>query len=277
MKIILSRKGFDSKYGRIPSPILPDGTLLSLPIHDDKDMHTKFSQLFYENKSYDRIINELMGDADGVKSKYSDEIYCHLDPDIRQDIIKDRNPKWRAAFGQSGAAQGHLSNKCVKEGDIFLFFGWFKQAELVDNKFNYMHESQDLHIIYGYLQVGEMYKNIREINNLPDYIRSHSHSTKYHIEQGSNCIYVASEKLSFNKNRKGSDVLKCKPNLVLTKEGMTRSKWRLTNIFENLPITYHNNNSIRDGYFQSAHIGQEFIIEGGEELLNWTKDIIETN
>ncbi len=32
MKLILSRKGSDSKYGRMPSPILPDGTLLSLPI-----------------------------------------------------------------------------------------------------------------------------------------------------------------------------------------------------------------------------------------------------
>ena len=30
--MILSRKGFDSKNGGIASPILPDGTLLSLPI-----------------------------------------------------------------------------------------------------------------------------------------------------------------------------------------------------------------------------------------------------
>ena len=32
MKIILSRKGFDAEYGGQPSPILPDGTLLSMPI-----------------------------------------------------------------------------------------------------------------------------------------------------------------------------------------------------------------------------------------------------
>ena len=32
MKVILSRKGFDSSYGGTASPILPDGTLLSLPI-----------------------------------------------------------------------------------------------------------------------------------------------------------------------------------------------------------------------------------------------------
>jgi len=32
MKVILSRKGFDSGYGGFPSPVLPDGTMLSLPI-----------------------------------------------------------------------------------------------------------------------------------------------------------------------------------------------------------------------------------------------------
>lgn len=32
MKVILSRKGFDSTYGGYPSLILPDGELISLPI-----------------------------------------------------------------------------------------------------------------------------------------------------------------------------------------------------------------------------------------------------
>ena len=37
MKLILSRKGFDSSCGEQASPIMPDGTLLSLPIPDDED------------------------------------------------------------------------------------------------------------------------------------------------------------------------------------------------------------------------------------------------
>jgi hypothetical protein len=36
MKVILSRKGFDSASGGMPSPILPDGTLISLPIPCDR-------------------------------------------------------------------------------------------------------------------------------------------------------------------------------------------------------------------------------------------------
>lgn len=35
MKFILSRKGMDSAAGGFANPILPDGTLLSLPIPDD--------------------------------------------------------------------------------------------------------------------------------------------------------------------------------------------------------------------------------------------------
>jgi len=34
MKIIFSRKGFDSSTGGVPSPIFPDGKILSLPIPD---------------------------------------------------------------------------------------------------------------------------------------------------------------------------------------------------------------------------------------------------
>ena len=40
MKLVLSRKGFDSSAGGIPSPILPDGRLISLPIPSREDDFT---------------------------------------------------------------------------------------------------------------------------------------------------------------------------------------------------------------------------------------------
>ena len=40
MKIILSRKGFDSQNGKTPSPIMPNGDLISMPIPSgDKDRY----------------------------------------------------------------------------------------------------------------------------------------------------------------------------------------------------------------------------------------------
>ena len=84
MKVILSRKGFDSQYGGMPSPILPDGTLLSLPIPSKTDMETKYRDLYYGNSSYYDIIHTL-----NPNNKIKEEYNCHLDPDIREEI-KDR-------------------------------------------------------------------------------------------------------------------------------------------------------------------------------------------
>ena len=58
MKIILSRKGFDSANGGTASPVMPDGTLLSLPIPGG-DHCEKFNVLFYKGQSYSEIWNSL--------------------------------------------------------------------------------------------------------------------------------------------------------------------------------------------------------------------------
>ena len=63
MKIILSRKGFDSSNGRIPSPILPDGTLLSLPIPGKFD-NLSFDDLNYNGVSFSNILKQLRGKED---------------------------------------------------------------------------------------------------------------------------------------------------------------------------------------------------------------------
>ena len=58
MKIILSRKGFDSANGGQANPIMPDGTLLSLPIPDE-DGNVPYASLQWNGKSYYEIINSL--------------------------------------------------------------------------------------------------------------------------------------------------------------------------------------------------------------------------
>jgi len=41
-------------------------------------------------------------------------------------------------------------------------------------------------------------------------------------------------------------------------------------------MSYHSKKSWRqERYFQSAHIGQEFIIEDNENVENWAKSLIE--
>ena len=60
MKIILSRKGFDSGSGGCPSPILPDGRLISLPIPVEGERLSYGDLSFDKGASYFDIMNTLM-------------------------------------------------------------------------------------------------------------------------------------------------------------------------------------------------------------------------
>lgn len=118
MKIILSRKGFDSVSGGCPSPILPDGALLSMPIPSQKGV--RYADLTYGGHTYADILTGL-----NPKRQYE---ACHLDPDIRSGIRTIPVKDWKPAFGQTGSAAGMLQNAGVTVGDLFLFFGLFRQT-----------------------------------------------------------------------------------------------------------------------------------------------------
>lgn len=59
MKIILSRKGFDSGNGGFPSPKMPDGTLLTMPIPERRNIYNeelyfngmKNTDIYYEQET----------------------------------------------------------------------------------------------------------------------------------------------------------------------------------------------------------------------------------
>ena len=123
MKIIISRKGFDLSNGGIPSPILPDGTLLSFPIPGKFD-NLSFDDLNYNGVSFSTILRQLRG-----KEDKTNHYNCHLDPDIREGLRNVPVSDWKPAFGQINSSQGLLRNQNVTVGDLFLFFGWFRQTE----------------------------------------------------------------------------------------------------------------------------------------------------
>jgi hypothetical protein len=58
MKIIISRKGFDSGSGRFPSPIMTDGILLSMPI-PEQGSNVRYEELFNNRMNYSKILEVL--------------------------------------------------------------------------------------------------------------------------------------------------------------------------------------------------------------------------
>ena len=61
---------------------------------------------------------------------------------------------------------------------------------------------------------------------------------------------------------------------VLTKPGMSRSKWKLNGIFGEIPLSYHDNRRVKGGYFDSVKRGQEFVFAEDPRAIEWAKSII---
>ncbi|MBN8957102.1 MAG: hypothetical protein J0H17_11115, partial [Rhizobiales bacterium] len=143
MRVVFSRKGFDSSAGGCPSPIV-DGQPISLPI----PVRTTPSPIRYMDLigDYESLVEDL------TKGKIDRHSRCHLDPDLNPSVLP-RLPGWRGALGQVGAAQSHLSNEGVSVGDLFLFWGLFRHAE---RKNRWIFYGAPEHRLFGWLQVGEI-------------------------------------------------------------------------------------------------------------------------
>lgn len=274
MKVILSRKGFDSGYGGYPSVIMPDGKIITIPIPSSKEDYYSYQDVKLEDGSslYDLMSELSKNIRAGKLQKLTPDIMCHLDPDLCEWSV-DRKKEWRGAFGQINAAQKVLENNNVKEGDLFLFFGWFNEVEKIDGKYKFK-KGEGKHTIFGYLQIDKIiYPNRDEV---PEWLKTHPHAiSQKRTSNPSDCIYIARETCTFNKNIKGYGMFKYDKSLDLTKPGMSRTCWELPDIFKNVSITYHSKNSWKDGYFKSACRGQEFVIEEDENIEKWAINLIE--
>lgn len=264
MKIIISRKGFDAENGGIASPIMPDGAALSLPIPCEYD--EPYESLEYNNRSYLDILKEL-----NAKKVYT--LCGHFDPDLSSNTRKQIPFGWRPIFGQCGAAESHLENNGVSLGDIFLYFGWFRQTEEKNGVLRFVKGSPDIHMFFGYLQIGEIIKG--------DEVKKYSwHPHSYRVDDN-NTMYVASQNLSFdgeNTGLPGAGTFKYSDELVLTMPGMAKSRWKLPDFFKEVKISCHSKESFKpEGYFQSVRIGQEFVVSEDARVTEWAKNIIINN
>ena len=265
MRITFSRKGFDSAAGGIPNPILPDGTLLSLPIPSARD-GVRYDELSYGGRTYYEIIRSL-----APRTRIQASTTCHLDPDIREGVIA--RDKWVPAFGQTGSSLMHLFNQGVGIGDLFLFFGWYRQIELFNGCLRFVPNAPDLHIIYGYLQIGSI---IKCKDDLPIELMSHPHAADFRWESMRNALFLPADSLSLDKSLPGYGCLNYSPNRVLTKPGCKRRVWNLPSFFREIPISYNRAAWKEDGFY-SALRGQEFVFEANDKALEWVKSIIRNN
>lgn len=284
MKIVLSRKGFDSSIGGVPSPILEDGTLISFPIPDDRSS-IRYRDIRSPRLELWRLIEQL------TKGKVKRTDGVHLDPDIRQDAYVPRPKEWLGVFGQTGAAQAHLARK-ISVGDVFLFFGWFRSVKASGRQHRYVYAGPDFHVLFGWLQIGAIVLVASE--DRPKWTDYHPHCHEGFITRISgqnNTVYIATERLTIEGKELSlagyGTFSRIKPSLCLTSPGQSkRSLWRLPEWFypfhsRRTPLSYHADPSRwalnGDGCsLCTVGRGQEFVLDAKEypEALVWLLAII---
>ncbi len=280
MRLILSRKGFDSQSGGCPSPIFPDGTLYSLPIPH------KWSEITYGDLWHGDInIGEMV--ADLTCNRTGTNAPAHLDPDINH-VAYPRQAGWQPLFGQSGAAQGHLDNQGVQIGDLFLYFGLFRKVEKISGRWCFVKGAPRQHILWGWLQIGEIHK----VDEIPkdelSWARYHPHLHPKRGKNPTNTLYIASRELNLGGGSIAPGAgcfLKSREPLTLTNpNGSGVTDWRLPRCFYpsngKTPLSYHGNCNWKpnDGYVyvQRRGPGQEFVLNLDQypDVTNWLMESI---
>jgi len=286
MRIIFSRKGFDSQYGRVASPIFPDGAMYSLPIPVTGDPH-RLGELRPGGRDLTSVVADLTGA--GVVASTT----VHLDPDLDASAVAGPQG-WRPAFGQTAAAQSHLENQGVGPGDLFLFFGWFREVERVTGVWRYRPSAPDIHTLFGWLQVDERVavgKNAAPVLERYPGLAGHPHmagAARY--SSSNNSIYIGRETLhlaGWNSDLPGSGILmRFHSGLQLTAPGRTRFWWRLPRWFFPGPgrpaLSYHGDLKrwSRESDATVLRIvdkGQEFVLDTAHypEAVEWVATLLE--
>jgi hypothetical protein len=285
MKLVLSRKGFDSGYGGMPSPILPDGRLISLPIPSRNDSYT-LADINFPGIDIAMLIGNLS------KGRLDNTTQVHLDPDLNRSPTA-RLEGWRPALGQTSSAQSHLANCGVGPGDVFLFFGWFRETEFRNGTWHYVKGAPDLHVLFGWLEIDHVLSIVTQreasLAQFP-WIANHPHVASpnwYNNEL--NTLYVARKHSLFAPSATfgAGRFLRYRQELQLTKPGSSRSVWTLPAWFApngRTPLSYHSNPAkwtpdANRVTLQSAAKGQEFVIDGERypELEEWVGNTILQN
>jgi len=237
MRVIFSRKGFDSSSGKAPSPII-EGEPISLPIPTGRRSETT-----YGLAGIGRIVEEI------TKGRIGASDLCHEDPVFS-------NGRW--AFGQTGRAQTHLEANSVGVGDVFLFFGLFASCD----------DGERHHRIFGYMQVDEVRRlgsRPSESDNPKGFSRRHPHTIGEWEEN--NTLYLGS----------GARARTAHPILRLTKTGAPVSIWAVPEWLRAAGLTYHGNPArwTDETELYAASRGQEFVSNIGDDPVprKWLQSI----
>lgn len=283
MKLILSRKGFDSSTGGVPSPIFLDGRMVSLPIPDRSSVVT-YGDIAYEGGLLGKLVDDV------TRGRVPPHYRAHIDPDLVANSLP-RLPDWRPIFGQTGQAQSRLRNNNVGQGDLFLFFGLFRRIQSLNGSYTWVRDARPCHVIWGWLQVAEV---LHLGNSRPqgfEWAQYHPHFNRG--ADPNNVVYIARRLLQIGERAERLPGAGTFPLFSLSRQLTTPSAdkvtiWELPGWFhpgeDRKPLTYHSDvqrweKSGDQTQLMSVARGQEFVLDCDQypEAVQWAYDLIRGN
>jgi hypothetical protein len=275
-KIVFSRKAWDSKAGRKPNPII-DGHFVPLPIpkNNHRGGNVPLNHIYWPLRP-PISLDILLGWQDGD---------FHPDPWLYPGMLKKQVGDWLPAQGHTGGSPSHqhLLNQKITEGDVMLFYGWFRNAKFEQGRLTFEKQAPDLHVIFGYLQIGKIFEtnDFQELKRRLPGLCSHPHLKN---TKGADVLYVAKRFLEIpglpaRAIPGGGLFPQFNSRLVLTdrKGGNTkRSVWRLPGWASSNPqvlpeMTYLKkwNREYPDITTRNRGQGQEFVLKPTAEIRRW--------
>lgn len=237
MRIIFSRKEFDSAAGGGPSPIV-GGRPITLPIPGLRASRTTYGALG---------LTEHVQRAS--RGRYGADDLCHHDPMFL--------PNGTCLFGQCDAAQSHLGNQGVGLGDVFLFFGLFREEH-----------GEPHHRIFGYLRVAEAVPLASCGAGRLAELTGHNHPHALAPHGRGDTIYAGEGQMAGH----ASDLLR------LSVPGGLPTVWRMPAWLKHGNLTYHHRPArwLGNGLLRAAPRGQEFVadITGNDAARDWLDTIL---
>ena len=213
---------------------------------------------------------KLLTDLNYNWDKYGDNF--HFDPMI-QSLLPDKLSL--GAFGQSGAALGHLKINQICKGDVFLFFGTFCESYFENDKLKRYAMMHPFHAIWGFLEVDELIDidpSQSDIENqlLKTYtsLMYHPHIQNRELYKHKNIIYIGKNYGTFRYDQ----------SLRLSKNNFKKSIWELPQDFREVKISHVKPSDIQKDPprvdLVTACKGQEFVLKKPNEgILKWLNSI----
>ncbi len=265
MKIIFSRKGIDSAYGKGVSPIFPNGDMLSIPIPvKGTEAGIHYSKLKFNKQSIYSYMKQL--------NLHVEHSYCHCDPYINPQLSVNGNT-WIPSFGNHGAAASHLVNQEVSVGDLILFFGTFRKVIKLNSKWTFDSQSKAVHVLFGFMLIDQLLQlNVARDQEAAVQLGLQKHPHLMNLYPINNILFIG------DKNKSG--MFRFNEDLVLSNDGNKKSIWKVPSFFATCDISRNKNKKrfTKEEDFvlwDTVSIGQEFVCQPNQQLASWALKLID--